>query len=92
VRTWRLPREEVGRAALSLGVGEMVAYSFLMLHSSILGKDPSHQEQEAFSPASAVRHTTLPAIHRQVLMWLLEDLVLWFIETDRIKTFRPRRN
>jgi hypothetical protein len=25
-------------------------------------------------------------------MWLLEDLVLWFIETDRIKTFRPRRN
>jgi hypothetical protein len=50
VRTWRLPREEVGRAALSLGVGEVVAYSFLMLHSSILGKDPSHQEQEAFSP------------------------------------------
>jgi SRSO17 transposase len=27
----------------------MVAYSFLMLHSSILGKDPSHEE-EAFSP------------------------------------------
>jgi hypothetical protein len=25
-------------------------------------------------------------------MWLLEDLVVWFIETDRIKTFRPRRN
>jgi hypothetical protein len=25
-------------------------------------------------------------------MWLLEDLVLWFIETERIKTFRPRRN
>ncbi len=40
----------------------------------------------------AERHTTLPAIHRQVLMWLLEDLVLWFIETDRIKTFRPCRN
>jgi hypothetical protein len=44
----------------------------------------------AFSPS--VRHTTLPAIHRQVLVWLLEDLVLWFVETDRIKTFRPRRN
>jgi SRSO17 transposase len=28
----------------------MVAYSFLMLHSSILGKDPSHEEEEAFSP------------------------------------------
>jgi hypothetical protein len=25
-------------------------------------------------------------------MWLLEDLVVWLIETDRIKTFRPRRN
>ena len=28
----------------------MVAYSFLMLHSSTLGKDPSHGEEEAFSP------------------------------------------
>ena len=25
-------------------------------------------------------------------LWLLEDLVLWFIETERIKAFRPRRN
>jgi hypothetical protein len=40
----------------------------------------------------AERRTTLPAIHRQELEWLLEDLVVWFIETDRIKTFRPRRN
>ena len=38
------------------------------------------------------RHTTLPAIYRQVLVWLLQDLVLWFIDYDRIKTFRPRRN
>ena len=44
----------------------------------------------SFSPS--VRHTTLPAIHRQVLVWLLEDLVLWFVQTERIKTFRPRRN
>ena len=28
----------------------MVAYSFLMVHSSVLGKDPPHQEEEAFSP------------------------------------------
>ncbi len=35
---------------------------------------------------------TLPEIHRQVvLMWLLEDLVLWFVETDRIETFCRRR-
>ena len=34
-----------------------------------------------------MRHTTLPAIHRQVLVWLLEDLVQWFVQTERIKTF-----
>ena len=67
----------------------MVAYSFLMLHSSILGE--ARSQEEAFSPSWEVRHTTLPAIHRQVLVWLLEDLVLWFIETERSKTFRPRR-
>jgi SRSO17 transposase len=67
----------------------MVAYSFLMLYSSVTrGEDPT--SQEAFSPS--VRHTSLPAIHRRVLVWLLEDLVLWFIETERIKIFRPRRN
>ena len=74
----------------------MVAYSFLMLHSSsVTGADSSTtttSSGEVFFPPTELRHTTLPAIHRQVLMWLLEDLVLWFIETDRIKTFRPRRN
>jgi SRSO17 transposase len=32
----------------------MVAYSFLMVHSSILGKDPSHEE-EAFSPLQSAQ-------------------------------------
>jgi SRSO17 transposase len=69
----------------------MVAYSFLMLSSSAeaIEEDPS---RGSFSPSALVRHTTLPAIHRQVLMWLLEDLLMWLIETNRIKTFRPRRN
>jgi len=69
----------------------MLAYSFLMLHSSVArGAGDSSSSGEVFSPS--VRHTTLPAIHRQVMMWLLEDLVLWFIETDQIKAFHPRRN
>ena len=34
----------------------------------------------------SVRHTTLPAIHRQVLMWLLEDMMLWFVYFERIET------
>jgi hypothetical protein len=25
-------------------------------------------------------------------VWLLEDLILWYVQTERIKTFRPRRN
>jgi len=45
-----------------------------------------------FPLSSAAGHTTLPAIHRHVLMWWLEDLVLLFIETDLIKAFRPRSN
>jgi hypothetical protein len=28
----------------------------------------------------------------QVLIWLLENLVLWFVETGRIKTFRRSKN
>jgi SRSO17 transposase len=52
----------------------MVAYSFLILHSSsVIGADSS-TSGEVFSPME--RHTTLPAIHRQVLVWLLEDLVV----------------
>jgi SRSO17 transposase len=33
----------------------MVAYSFLMLHSSILGEDPSHQQEGAFSPLQSTQ-------------------------------------
>jgi SRSO17 transposase len=34
----------------------MVAYSFLMIHSSVLlGGDPSHEEEEAFSPLSSAQ-------------------------------------
>jgi hypothetical protein len=31
-------------------------------------------------------------VHRQVLLWLFQDLVLWLLQTDQILTFRPRRN
>jgi SRSO17 transposase len=33
----------------------MVAYSFLMIHSSIPGKDPPHEEEEAFSPLQSAQ-------------------------------------
>jgi hypothetical protein len=31
-------------------------------------------------------------MHRQVLVWLFQDLVQWLIATDQVKLFRPRRN
>jgi len=32
------------------------------------------------------------AVHRQVLVWLCQELVLWRIATDHSTAFRPRRN
>jgi len=65
----------------------MLAYSFLMMQSTVPAQSPS---KEGFPPST--RQVTLPGIHRQVLVWLLQDLVLWFIDTDHIKLFRKRRN
>jgi hypothetical protein len=41
--------------------------------------------------ATLERYWSPPTIHKQVLVWLLEDRVLWFVETDRIESSRPRR-
>ena len=30
--------------------------------------------------------------HRRVRLWLLEDLVRWYVDTDRLPAFWPRRN
>src|SRR6266566_10009843 len=40
----------------------------------------------------SVTRSSLPGVHRQVLLWLFQDLVLWLLQTDQIHTFRPRRN
>lgn len=69
----------------------MLAYSFLVLSSTVVAVEAT-SSRGPFSPSTSRRTTTLPAVHRRILMWLLEDLVMWFVETDRIKDFRPRRN
>ncbi len=56
----------------------MLAYSFLMLYRLTLPLPP----EEAFSPS--VTRSSLPSVHRQMLLWLLQ--------TEQIQTFRPRRN
>ncbi|GAC1638137.1 MAG: hypothetical protein NVS4B9_31150 [Ktedonobacteraceae bacterium] len=32
------------------------------------------------------------ALFPPILFWLCQDIVLWLIQTDQIKTFRHRRN
>ncbi len=44
----------------------------------------------AFPPSAP--ELTFPAAHRQVLVWLFQDLVQWLILTDQVTMFRPRRN
>jgi hypothetical protein len=63
-----------------------LAYSFLALQRLQLPLPAV----EAFPPP--VTRSSLPHVHRQVLLWLFQDLVLWLIDTDQIKSFRPRRN
>jgi SRSO17 transposase len=39
-----------------------------------------------------VTRSSLPGVHRQVLLWLFQDLVLWLLHTQQTEAFRPRRN
>jgi hypothetical protein len=36
--------------------------------------------------------SSLPSVHRQMLLWLFQDLVLWLLYTQQVEAFRPRRN
>ncbi len=58
----------------------MLAYSFLVLQRMQTEKDTSSSETPS-----------LPAIHRNIQLWLLQDLVLWWIATGHVKTFRSCR-
>ena len=61
----------------------MLAYSFLARQRWM----PA--DLAGFSPSGA--RPSLPAVHRQVLVWLFQDVVLWLIATNQIAQFRPRR-
>jgi SRSO17 transposase len=61
----------------------MLAYSF-MARQRWMPTDPV-----GFSPSG--ERPSFPAVHRQVLLWLFQDVVLWLIATNQIAHFRPRR-
>jgi hypothetical protein len=62
----------------------MLAYSFLACQRW-MPADPA-----GFPPPSGDR-PSFPAVHRQVLVWLFQDVVLWLMATNQITQFRPRR-
>ena len=41
--------------------------------------------------AAAPRRPNLPAVHRQGLLWLLDDLVRWIVAADQLPTYRVNR-
>ena len=51
------------------------------------GRPPTRR---AFPPSG--ERPSFPAVHRQVLLWLFQDVVLWLIATNQIAHFRPMRN
>jgi hypothetical protein len=61
----------------------MLAYSFLARQRWI----PANPAD--FSPSA--ERPSFPAVHRQVLLWLFQDVVLWLIATNQIAHFRPMR-
>lgn len=63
----------------------MLAYSFLVCQR--MTAEECHARR--FLPAE--RRPSLAALHRTVLVWLLQDLVHWWIATGFTHTFRPRR-
>jgi hypothetical protein len=67
----------------------MLAYTFLMLQSLGPEAQADPAVSEVFPP---VRQISLPAYHWQVLILPFQNVVFWLIETEQIKTFRPRRN
>src|SRR6266536_3489769 len=60
----------------------MLAYSFLVLQRMQVEHDTPN------TPVSVVPRLSLPSVHRDIQLWLLQDLVLWWIATDHVKTFR----
>ena len=63
----------------------MLAYSFLVCQRM------TAEECRAGRFLFSVRRHSLAALHRTVLVWLLQDLVQWWVATEYITTFRPRR-
>jgi hypothetical protein len=79
-----------------------LAYTFLVLQRLAAASplDAPDAPAASGSPPSAAapggpappRRPSLPAVHRQVLVWLLQDLVRWYLVTDQLQAFRPLRN
>jgi SRSO17 transposase len=64
--------------------------ALVMLVYSFLARQRWMPANAAGFPPSGER-PSLPVAHRQMLLWLFHDVVLWLMATNHIAQFRPRR-
>jgi SRSO17 transposase len=64
----------------------MLAYSFLVYERMRTAQDPAGS-----ADSCPPKRSSLPSLHRNILLQLLQDLVLWWIATDHVRTFRSPR-
>jgi hypothetical protein len=83
---WTISREDAGMGCT--GISPWSCWPIVSLRCN--GCSCLCLLERTFPPS--VTRSSLPHVHRQVLLWLFQDLVLWLIQTDQIETFRPRRN
>jgi DDE superfamily endonuclease len=81
---WPRTRAGAGRAGIGLSHGSCWPTVFWPVHAG------SPLRRRALPPSE--ERPSFPAVHRQVLGWLFQDVVLWLIATNQMTHFRPRRN
>jgi hypothetical protein len=70
----------------------LLTYSFPVAHCLAAAPAALGPPSAAAPPDRAPpRRPGLPAVHRQILVWLLQDLVRWFVASDQVGTFRSRK-
>jgi hypothetical protein len=80
---WTMTRAGAGMAGIAISRWSCARRAFWRASA---GRPPLRR---AFPPSGA--RPSFPAVHRQVLVWLFQDVVLWLIATNQIAQFRPRR-
>ena len=87
------PRPPSGRERFATTVTlDAASRPDLLLAYSFLVEQRLADERQAAGPSStAAQRPSLPAVRRAIVTWLLQDLLRWWVDTDRMSAFQPRR-